>query len=309
MSDTPTHSSSLDASTVAELRADLRKSASALLRDAQLDDLLHRVSDNLHGVFLSLQDAMGQDDGGVADLFMSGDEERLIVRTVAQAVLSANWDGEALPGPWDGTSVKEVLNFHPRDPDVDGVREQLERAVIEFLNDFAASADVDEDKVERVAALTLVDAMERYVAFEALYSGAMPPMPGMAEVEGSDGTVFHNEASNVSVRVETEGGVPFYTLFAPGEHGAVKPLFMTADLDEAKGAYADRWIAAVAVSVGIGFNPDTPAADYAPPLERSLAVEYPAMIELAHEFGSDPYAVGIAAWEEAGLKERDGPTP
>lgn len=78
-------------------------------------------------------------------------------------------------------------------------------------------------------------------------------------------------------------------------------------------AYAKAWIEWVTVEIGLGFHPDTPARDYEPPLTEPLRRQYDAMIAWSHEMlalgKTDPYEVGLAAMEAAGLIESqpDGP--
>lgn len=73
------------------------------------------------------------------------------------------------------------------------------------------------------------------------------------------------------------------------------------DLDGLMDAWAERWLRVVAVEIGLGFHPDTPAGDYEPALEGALAEEYDRMLDFVFERLEDPYAVGLDAWEMAGL--------
>lgn len=75
------------------------------------------------------------------------------------------------------------------------------------------------------------------------------------------------------------------------------------DLASAQTAYAKLWMESVAVGVGLGFHPDTPADAYEPALEADLAAQYDEMIGFCHDHLEDPYAVGYEAWEKAGLIE------
>jgi len=76
---------------------------------------------------------------------------------------------------------------------------------------------------------------------------------------------------------------------------------------EAEIAYARAWIEWVTVEIGLGFHPDTPARDYEPPLNEPLRRQYDAMIAWSHEMlelgKTDPYEVGLAAMEAAGMIE------
>lgn len=78
-------------------------------------------------------------------------------------------------------------------------------------------------------------------------------------------------------------------------------------------AYAKRWIEWCAVEIGLGFHPDTSARNYEPPLSEALARQYDPMIAWAHEMletgNTDPYEVGLAAFEAAGLIEPQAAPP
>lgn len=79
-------------------------------------------------------------------------------------------------------------------------------------------------------------------------------------------------------------------------------------LADAQSAYARLWMEAAAVGIGLGFHPDTPAASYEPALEPALAAQYDDMIGFCHKHLDDPYAVGMEAWEKAGLVD-PAPSP
>ena len=61
--------------------------------------------------------------------------------------------------------------------------------------------------------------------------------------------------------------------------------------------YMRRWVS----HIGIGFHPDTPAADYVPPLSDDDAKQYDLDMLFCQLVLQDPYADGLRAMRDAGL--------
>lgn len=56
-------------------------------------------------------------------------------------------------------------------------------------------------------------------------------------------------------------------------------------------AICARWLD----RIGLGFHPDTPGADYVPPLSPALQAEYEGDMQTLFAVALDPYACGLAA--------------
>ena len=112
-----------------------------------------------------------------------------------------------------------------------------------------------------------------------------------------------SRTTNHVLFVDPDGGQPFYRLSMLGESGDLEGVVSSHDLKVIERAYTEAWIRAVAVSIGIGFHPDTRADHYAPPLPEPLLSEYDAVMDLVCDSGIDPYEVGMDAWRQAGMIE------
>lgn len=124
--------------------------------------------------------------------------------------------------------------------------------------------------------------------------------------------VLYNEPAGVSVfarasQAAAHAADPAFTVVR-GRGAEAVIHAATNDRTDARIAYAEAWLRNVAVSIGLGFHPDTRAGSYSPPLEPGLASEYDAMLDRVFTLLPDPYEVAYSAWREAGLLE-DEPAP
>ncbi|NTF23542.1 hypothetical protein G6L37_34795 [Agrobacterium rubi] len=132
------------------------------------------------------------------------------------------------------------------------------------------------------------------------------------------GLVTINEDASVHMRSQTTGasvkvdrgddGGTTYDLVFPAFEGHEELRESFDDILDLEDAYVKQWIRWTAVTVGLGFHPDTPAEDYEPPLSAPLAAEYDRLIEISHGY-TDPYEVSIEAWNAAGLVEGSDTKP
>jgi len=128
---------------------------------------------------------------------------------------------------------------------------------------------------------------------------SLPEIPGFSPQpdgtlrNGTTGLVLINDPSSPDGRFRLE----------KVEDGETMIVAASDDVMDIEAAFAEAWLRHVAVHIGIGFNPDTRAADYEPPLESDLAREYDPILDLASRRLEDPYEISMDAWKQAGVAE------
>jgi len=149
------------------------------------------------------------------------------------------------------------------------------------------------------------------------YDQDLDDFPHMdSTAEGNGFRLLRNDLCGAVVVVHREEGAldATYVVSRKGETDDVVPKdaqgygVISLDVTKARTAYAEAWLRAVAVEIGLGFHVDTPAGQYEPPLPEGLGAQYDDMISYAHDNLQNPYEVTMAAWLDAGLVS-DGPKP
>jgi hypothetical protein len=128
-------------------------------------------------------------------------------------------------------------------------------------------------------------------------------IPGLVTISDDSSVHMQSQTTGATVKVDIgEDGARTYGLSFPAFEGHEELLDTFDDIIDLEDVYVTQWIRWNAVTIGLGFHPDTPADGYEPPLSEALAAEYDRLIEISHGY-TDPYEVSIEAWEAAGLSD------
>lgn len=129
-------------------------------------------------------------------------------------------------------------------------------------------------------------------------------LPGFTTSQSDDGiTMLHSETTGMTVRIslDSDGDTEFKATL-PAFAGHDEATLETDDFIDIEEFYGEQWIRWAAVTIGLGFHPDTSADNYIEgSLSPALMAEYDEMIGRAHQWCADPYEVSLDAWDKAGL--------
>jgi hypothetical protein len=128
-------------------------------------------------------------------------------------------------------------------------------------------------------------------------------IPGLVQATEAASTLLRSQTTGAVVDVvANEDGDNVHNLTFPAFDGHEEMRGTYDDIMDLEDEYVVQWVRWAAVTIGVGFHPDTPAEDYDPPLESALAEEYDALLKLSHGY-ADPYETAVDAWEAAGIVE------
>jgi len=141
--------------------------------------LVDRIGYAMNAVFLSFQNAIGQDDGGVASVFASGWDTVMAARVAIDVLASEKqgftaWDGKRMPAPWDGSPSldlgKVVRAAEVTEADV--------RAVVDaYVDRIASDVGIEKGAIDQATRDDHVEWFLAYLRTEAAYEQDETPFP------------------------------------------------------------------------------------------------------------------------------------
>jgi len=141
--------------------------------------LVDRIAYAMNGAFLAFQDAIGQDDGGIASVFASGMDAEMAAQVAIDILASEKhgftpWDGKTMPAEWDGSPAldlgKVVKALEVTEADV--------RAVVNaYVDRIASDVGIEKDAIGQATRDDHVQWFLDYLKTEAAYEQDETPSP------------------------------------------------------------------------------------------------------------------------------------